>query len=80
MNTSFVTDREGLSNNHSLESMETDLCVALKCQLLLSHGDGTLLFAKTIEVLTSIRGTTALYLDQILNAQVEIDSTWPRIV
>lgn len=55
--------------------METDLCIALKCQLILSHGDGTMSLAKAIEVLTNIRGTTTLYLDEILNAQVEIDST-----
>ena len=69
------SDREGLTYSHALETMETDLCIALKCQLLLSHGDGTLSFAKAIEVLTSMRGTTTLYLDEILNAQVEIDSS-----
>lgn len=71
----FCPDREGLSYSHALETMETDLCIALKCQLLLSHGDGTLTFAKAIEILTSMRGTTTLYLEQILNAQVEIESS-----
>lgn len=71
----FCPDREGLNYSHALETMETDLCIALKCQLLLSHGDGTLTFAKAVEVLTSMRGTTTLYLDEILNAQVEIDAS-----
>lgn len=70
----FCTDREGLAHNIALEGMETDLCIALKCQLILSHGDGTIVFAKAVEVLTDLRRISTLYLEDILNSQVEIDS------
>lgn len=73
----YVSDREGLAHNVALETMETDLSIALKCQLILSHGDGTIVFAKAVEVLTDLRRITTLYLDGILNSQVEIDSTEP---
>lgn len=72
---SCISDREGLAHNVALETMETDLSIALKCQLILSHGDGTIMFAKAVEVLTDLRRITTLYLDDILNSQVEIDST-----
>ncbi|XP_060591813.1 ecdysone-inducible protein E75-like [Ruditapes philippinarum] len=70
----FCPDREGLAHNVALESMETDLCIALKCQLILSHGDGTIIFAKAVEILCDLRRISTLYLDGILNSHVEIDS------
>lgn len=69
----FCPDREGLAHNVALETMETDLCIALKCQLILSHGDGTIMFAKAVEILCELRRISTLYLDDILNSQVEVD-------
>ncbi|XP_052812171.1 ecdysone-inducible protein E75-like [Mya arenaria] len=71
----FCPDREGLAHSVALETMETDLCLALKCQLILSHGDGTLMFAKSVEVLTELRHLATLFQDDILNSQVEIDGS-----
>ena len=73
----ILSDRESLAHNVALETMETDLSIALKCQLILSHGDGTIMFAKAVEVLSDLRRITTLYLDDILNSQVEIDSGTP---
>ena len=70
----LFSDREGLAHNVALETMETDLCIALKCQLILSHGDGTITFAKAVEILCDLRRISTLYLDGILNSQVEIDN------
>ncbi|XP_052236815.1 nuclear hormone receptor E75-like isoform X2 [Dreissena polymorpha] len=70
----FCPDREGLAPNVALETVETDLSLALKCQLILSHGDGTIAFAKAVEVLTELRRLATLYLDDILNSQVVIES------
>ncbi|XP_045179542.2 ecdysone-inducible protein E75-like isoform X1 [Mercenaria mercenaria] len=69
----FCPDREGLAHNVGLETMETDLSIALKCQLILSHGDGTIIFAKAVEILCELRMISTVYLDDILNSQVEID-------
>ena len=69
-----VSDREGMAPNVALETVETDLSLALKCQLILSHGDGTVAFAKAVEVLTELRRLATLYLDDILNSQVVIES------
>ncbi|PVD39393.1 hypothetical protein C0Q70_02023 [Pomacea canaliculata] len=45
--------------------------MALKCQLLLNHGDGSLLFARIVEAVVDLRTVSTKYLDQILNARVE---------
>lgn len=45
--------------------------MALKCQLLLNHGDGSLLFARIVEAVVDLRAVSTKYLDQILNARVE---------
>lgn len=71
----FSSDRNGICRNVALDTIESDLCVALKCQLILSHGEGTVPFAKCIEVLTDLRGIATLYLDEILNSNVVIDSS-----
>ncbi|KAL3855009.1 hypothetical protein ACJMK2_014241 [Sinanodonta woodiana] len=41
----------------------------------LNHGDGCLSFARAVEVLTSLRETATLFLDDLLNAQVEMDQS-----
>lgn len=71
----FCPDREGLAHNSALETMETDLAIALKCQLILSHGEGTIMFAKAVEVLTELRNLATVYLTDILNSQVIIDNS-----
>lgn len=44
--------------------------MALKCQLLLNHGDGSLLFARIVEAVVDLRAISTKFLDQILNARV----------
>lgn len=69
----FCPDRQGLDNKYTLERMENELSLALKCQYLLNHEDGTKMFPKTVEIIVDLRAITTLYLDDILNAQVEVD-------
>ncbi|KAL3855022.1 hypothetical protein ACJMK2_014253 [Sinanodonta woodiana] len=71
----FCPDRAGLSSKILLENMESDIALALKYQLLLNHGDGCLSFARAVEVLTSLRETATRFLDDLLNAQVEMDQS-----
>lgn len=69
----YFSDRQGLENKYTLERMENELSLALKCQYLLNHEDGTKLFPKTVEIIVDLRAITTLHLDEILNAQVEVD-------
>jgi len=64
-----------MQDTYTLESMEHELCLALKCQFLLSHPDDALVFPKTVEIMTDLRAITTLYLDDILNAEVETDES-----
>ncbi|XP_046554792.1 nuclear hormone receptor E75-like [Haliotis rubra] len=68
-------DRQGLKTTKMLENLETDLCMALKCQLLLNHGEGVLLLARIINMLVDLRTISTKYLEEILNAQVDMSST-----
>ncbi|XP_041374323.1 uncharacterized protein LOC121387341 isoform X2 [Gigantopelta aegis] len=70
----FTPDRQGVNTNKMLENLETDLCMALKCQLLLNHSDGSPHFAHVVEVLVDLRMITTMYLDDVFDAQVEVDS------
>lgn len=67
----FCPDREGLKTTRLLENLEADIAMALKCQLLLNHGDGSLLFARIVEAVTDLRAISTQFLDQILNARVD---------
>nr|KAG5703812.1 hypothetical protein BaRGS_031446 [Batillaria attramentaria] len=67
----FCPDREGLKTTRLLENLEADIAMALKCQLLLNHGDGSLLFARIVEAVTDLRAISTKFLDQILNARVD---------
>ena len=48
--------------------------MALKCQLLFNHGDGSLLFARIVEAVVDLRGLSAQYLHHIFNARVDSSS------
>ncbi|XP_021370913.1 peroxisome proliferator-activated receptor alpha-like [Mizuhopecten yessoensis] len=71
----FCSDRPGVENKYTLERMEHELCLSMKCQMLLSHADDSLVFPKTIEVMTDLRSITTKFLDEMLNAQVEVEDT-----
>ena len=57
-----------------LENLESDIAMALKCQLLFNHGDGSLLFARIVEAVVDLRGLSAQYLHHIFNARVDSSS------
>ncbi|XP_076446100.1 uncharacterized protein LOC143283717 [Babylonia areolata] len=67
----FSPDREGVKTTRLLENLEADIAMALKCQLLLNHGDGSLLFARIVQTVVDLRGLSAQFLDQIFNARVD---------
>ncbi|RUS87837.1 hypothetical protein EGW08_004370 [Elysia chlorotica] len=69
-------DREGLSAVRYLENLQTELAMALKCQLILSHsGDKPArAFHRLVDVITELRGVSTLYLDAILGARVDKDT------
>lgn len=69
-------DREGLSSVRYLENLQTELAMALKCQLILNHSNDkpARAFHRLIDVITDLRGTSALFLDAILGAQVDKDT------
>ncbi|KAK6166069.1 hypothetical protein SNE40_022847 [Patella caerulea] len=71
----FCPDREGLKTVKMLENLEMDLSMALKCQLLLNHGQGSGLFVRCIETVVALRTITTKYLDNLLNANVEMEFT-----
>ncbi|KAL8586171.1 hypothetical protein ACOMHN_057733 [Nucella lapillus] len=70
----FSPDREGVKTTRLLENLEADISMALKCQLLLNHGDGSLLFARIVQSVVDLRGLSAQFLDQIFNARVDSSS------
>ncbi|GFS02545.1 nuclear hormone receptor E75 [Elysia marginata] len=69
-------DREGLSSVRYLENLQTELAMALKCQLILNHSSEkpARAFHRLVDVITDLRGISALYLDAILGAQVDKDT------
>ncbi|ESP00830.1 hypothetical protein LOTGIDRAFT_238472 [Lottia gigantea] len=71
----FCPDREGLKTVKMLENLEMDLSMALKCQLLLNHGNGSMLFVRCIETVVALRTITTKYLDKLLDAHVLLDMT-----
>lgn len=70
----FCPDREGLTNVRYLENLETELAMALKCQLILNHSDVPFLFVHLVDVIIELRGLSALYLYSVLDARVEKSS------
>lgn len=69
-----AADREGVKTTRLLENLESDIAMALKCQLLFNHGDGSLLFARIVEAVVDLRGLSAQYLHHIFNARVDSSS------
>ncbi|XP_076458157.1 uncharacterized protein LOC143291902 [Babylonia areolata] len=67
----FCPDREGVKTRRLLENLETDLAMALHCQLLLNHGDGSLFLARVVEVLVDLRGLSAQFLHHVYNARLK---------
>ncbi|BFZ21843.1 hypothetical protein BsWGS_24882 [Bradybaena similaris] len=67
----FSPDREGLSSIRYLENLETELAMALKCQLILNHSDMPFIFVHIIDIIIELRGISTLYLDSVLDARVE---------
>ncbi|XP_005105182.1 uncharacterized protein LOC101863045 [Aplysia californica] len=67
----FCPDREGLSSVRYLENLETDLAMALKCQLILNHSEQPSIFFQIIDVIIELRGLSAIYLEQVLDARVD---------
>ncbi|KAL8564327.1 hypothetical protein ACOMHN_004384 [Nucella lapillus] len=70
----FCPDREGVKTRRLLENLETDLALALRCQLFLNHGDGFLTFARIVEVLVDLRALSTQFLDYICNARLHATS------
>jgi hypothetical protein len=53
--------------------MEDVLSLALKSQFAQNHGNCDKLFAKIVEVMINLRTISSIYLDVILNSQIEPD-------
>lgn len=67
-------DRPGLLHGAiPLEQMEDILSLALKSQFAQNHGKCDKLFAKIVEVLINLRTISGIYLDVILNSQIETE-------
>ncbi|GFO26703.1 peroxisome proliferator-activated receptor gamma [Plakobranchus ocellatus] len=71
-----LKNREGLSAVKYLENLQTELAMALKCQLILNHSadQPARAFHRLVDVITELRGTSALYLDSLLGARVDKDT------
>ncbi|KAH9499133.1 Ecdysone-induced protein 75B, isoform B [Bulinus truncatus] len=67
-------DREGLTSIRYLENLETELAMAMKCQLILNHSDLPNIFVHLIDIVIELRGISALYLDSVLDARVDKSS------
>ena len=59
-----------------LENLQTELAMALKCQLILNHSGEkpARAFHRLVDIITDLRGISALYLEAILGAQVDKDT------
>ncbi|XP_052103132.1 ecdysone-induced protein 75B-like [Mytilus californianus] len=71
----FSPDRPGLDiykNTFLLEQMEDILCLALKSQFAQNHDNCEQLFTKIVEVLINLRTISGVYLEIILNSQIDI--------
>ncbi|XP_063412689.1 ecdysone-inducible protein E75-like isoform X2 [Mytilus trossulus] len=71
----FSPDRPGLDiykNTFLLEQMEDILCLALKSQFAQNHDNCEQLFTKIVEVLINLRTIYGVYLEIILNSQIDI--------
>lgn len=60
-----------MSSIRYLENLETELAMALKCQLILNHSDLPFIFVHIIDIIIELRGISTLYLDSVLDARVE---------
>ena len=70
----FFPDRPGIrQSTFLLEQMEDVLSLALKSQFAQNHGNCDKLFAKIVEVMINLRTISGIYLDVILNSQIEPD-------
>uniref|UniRef100_A0A182Z698 Peroxisome proliferator-activated receptor alpha-like n=1 Tax=Biomphalaria glabrata TaxID=6526 RepID=A0A182Z698_BIOGL len=67
----FSPDREGLTTIRYLENLETELAMALKCQLILNHSDLPYIFVHLIDIIIELRGVSALYLEAVLESKVD---------
>lgn len=79
----FTPDRPGshlLRNIKLLEHMEDILCLALKSQFAINHGNCEQLFAKIVEILIHLRTISGIYLDVIYNSHVDIQDVSSCII
>ncbi|XP_059145624.1 uncharacterized protein LOC131932738 [Physella acuta] len=70
----FSPDREGLMSVRYLENLETELAMALKCQLILNHGELPYIFYHLVDVIIELRGISTQFLEAVLDARVDKSS------